>query len=81
MNEKDTIIKLQGEVIEGLKKELNIVYYCADKLTKECKSLSRSRFVMGIGTGMIICGLYELAVNAYITSKEKKEQDLNDSDE
>ena len=81
MNEKDTIIKLQSEVNEGLKKELNTVYYCADKLTKECKSLSRSRFVMGIGTGMIICGLYELAVNAYITSKEKKEQDLNDSDE
>ena len=51
---------------------------------KECKRLKKSskgHFVMGIGTGMIICGLYELAVNAYITSKEKKEQDLNDSDE
>ena len=84
MNEKDTIIKLQGEVIEGLKKELNTVYYCANELMKECKRLKKSskgHFVMGIGTGMIICGLYELAVNAYITSKEKKEQDLNDSDE
>ena len=30
MNEKDTIIKLQSEVNEGLKKELNIVYYSAN---------------------------------------------------
>ena len=84
MNEKDTIIKLQSEVNEGLKKELNTVYYCANELMKECKRLKKSskgHFVMGIGTGMIICGLYELTVNAYITSKEKKEQDLNDSDE
>lgn len=81
MNEKDTIIKLQGEVIEGLKKELNTVYYCADKLAKDCKSLSRSRFVMGIGTGMIIAGLYGFAVDAYIASKEKKERNLTDSDE
>ena len=81
MNEKDTIIELQKEVIVGLKKELAIVHLCADKLTKDCKSLSRSRFVIGIGTGMVICGLYELAVNAYITSKEKKEQNLKDSNE
>ena len=81
MNEKDTIIELQKEVIKGLKKELNTVYYCADKLTKECKSLSRSRFVMGIGTGMIIAGLYEFVVDAYIASKEKKEENLNDSNE
>lgn len=81
MNEKDTIIKLQGEVIEGLKKELNTVYYCADKLAKDCKSLSRSRFVMGIGTGMIIAGLYGFAVDAYIASKEKKERNFTDSDE
>ena len=81
MNEKDTIIELQKEVIEGLKKELAIVHLCANKLTKDYKSLSRSRFVMGIGTGMVICGLYELAVNAYITSKEKKEQNLEDSNE
>ena len=81
MNEKDTIIELQKEVIKGLKKELNTVYYCADKLTKECKSLSRSRFVMGIGTGMIIAGLYGFVVDAYIASKEKKEENLNDSNE
>lgn len=81
MNEKDIIIKLQGEVIEGLKKELAIVYLCATKLTKEYKSLSRSRFVMGIGTGMIIAGLYEFVVDAYITSKEKKEKELDDSNE
>ena len=36
---------------------------------------------MGIGTGMIINGLYKLAVNAYIASKEKKEKNLTDSDE
>lgn len=81
MNEKDTIIKLQGEVIEGLKKELAIVHLCAVKLTKEYKSLSRSRFVMGIGTGIIIAGLYEFVVDAYITSKEKKEKELDDSNE
>ena len=81
MNEKDTIIELQKEVIVGLKKELNTVYYCADKLTKECKSLSRSRFVMGIGTGMIIAGLYGFVVDAYIASKEKKEENLTDSNE
>ena len=81
MNEKDTIIELQKEVIVGLKKELAIVHLCADKLTKDCKSLSRSRFVMGIGTGMIIAGLYEFVVDAYIASKEKKEENLNDSNE
>ena len=53
----------------------------ADKLTKECKSLSRSRFVMGIGTGMIITGLYNFVVDAYIASKEKKEKELDDSNE
>ena len=81
MNEKDTIIKLQDEVIKGLKKELNTVYYCADKLAKDCKSLSRSRFVMGIGAGMIIAGLYDFVVDAYIASKEKKEEKLNESNE
>lgn len=84
MNEKDTIIKLQNEVNEGLKKELNTVYYCANELMKECKrlkKLSKGRFIMGIGTGMIIAGLYQLGVNAYIASKEKKEKNLTDSDE
>ena len=81
MNEKDTIIELQKEVIVGLKKELAIVHLCADKLTKDYKSLSRSRFVMGIGTGMIIAGLYGFVVDAYIASKEKKEKELNESNE
>lgn len=84
MNEKDTIIKLQGEVIEGLKKESTTVYYCANELMKECKRLKRSskgHFIMGIGTGIIITGLYKLAVNAHIASKEKKEKNLTDSDE
>ena len=81
MNEKDTIIELQKEVIVGLKKELAIVHLCADKLTKDYKSLSRSRFVVGIGTGMIIAGLYNFVVDAYIASREKKEENLNDSNE
>ena len=84
MNEKDTIIKLQGEVNERLKKELNTVYYCANELMKECKRLKRAskgHFIMGIGTGIIITGLYKLAVNAHIASKEKKEKNLTDSDE
>ena len=42
MNEKDTIIKLQNEVNEGLRKELNTVYYCANELMKECKRLKKS---------------------------------------
>ena len=81
MNEKDTIIELQKEVFVGLKKELAIVHLCADKLTKDYKSLSRSRFVMGIGTGMIIAGLYGFVVDAYIAWKEKKEKELNESNE
>ena len=84
MNEKDTIIKLQSEVNEGLKKELNTVYYCANELMKECKRLKKSskgNFIMGIGTGMIIAGLYGFVVDAYIASKEKKEKDLNESNE
>ena len=81
MNEKDTIIELQKEVIVGLKKELAIVHLCAYKLTKDYKSLARSRFVMGIGTGMIIAGLYNFVVDAYIASKEKKEKELNESNE
>ena len=84
MNEKDTIIKLQSEVNEGLKKELNTVYYCADELMKECKRLKKSskgNFVMGIGAGMIIDGLYGFVVDAYIDSQEKKEKELNESNE
>ena len=84
MNEKDTILKLQSEVNEGLKKELNTVYYCANELMKECKRLKKSskgNFIMGIGTGMIIAGLYGFVVDAYIASKEKKEENLNDSNE
>ena len=84
MNEKDTIIKLQNEVNEGLRKELNTVYYCANELMKECKRLKKSskgNFIMGIGTGMIIAGLYGFVVDAYIASREKKEKELNDSDE
>ena len=84
MNEKDTIIKLQSEVNEGLKKELNTVYYCANELVKECKrlkKLSKGHFIMGIGTGMIIAGLYGFVVDAYIASTEKKEENLNDSNE
>ena len=82
MNEKDTIIKLQGEVIEGLKKELGVVRYCADKLVVECKRLdkvykhnSRCYYIMGIGTGMIISSVLD-----YYFSK-KKDKNSTDSDE
>ena len=78
MNEKDTIIKLQSEVNEGLKKELNTVYYCADELMKECKRLkksSKSHFVMGIGTGLILSSIYNYCIDKKIIKK------LNDSEE
>ena len=82
MNEKDTIIKLQGEVIEGLKKELGVVRYCADKLVVECKKLekvykhnSRCYYVMGIGTGLILSSIYNYCIDKKIIKK------LNDSEE
>ena len=81
MNEKDTIIKLQGEVIEGLKKELGVVRYCADKLVVECKKMkkiskhnSRCYYVMGIGTGLLISSVLD-----YYFSK-KKDKNSTDSD-
>ena len=81
MNEKDTIIKLQKEVNEGLKKELNIVYYCANELMKECKKMkkvykhnSRCYYVMGIGTGLLISSALD-----YYFSK-KKDKNSTDSD-
>ena len=82
MNEKDTIIKLQGEVIEGLKRELGVVRYCADKLVVECKKLekvykhnSRCYYVMGIGTGLILSSIYNYCIDKKIIKK------LNDSEE
>ena len=79
MNEKDTIIGLQQEVIDGLKKELKTVYYCGDKLSekivkleKQCKRDSKLYYIMGIGTGIVICDL----VYKFIASREEK---LNDS--
>ena len=79
MNEKDTIIGLQQEVIDGLKKELKTVYYCGDKLSekivkleKQCKRNSNLYYIMGIGTGIVICDL----VYKFIASREEK---LNDS--
>ena len=51
---------------------------------KECKRLKKSskgNFIMGIGTGMIIAGLYGFVVDAYIASKENKEKELNDTNE
>ena len=82
MNEKDTIIKLQQEVNEGLKKELNIVYYCANALVDECKKMkkvykhnSRCYYVMGIGTGLILSSIYNYCIDKKIIKK------LNDSEE
>ena len=81
MNEKDTIIKLQGDVIEGLKKELGVVRFCANKLVDECKRLekvykhnSRCYYVMGIGTGLLISSALD-----YYFSK-KKDKNSTDSD-
>ena len=76
MNEKDTIIKLQGEVIEGLKKELGVVRYCADKLVVECKKLEKSSkynsigyYIMGIGTGLVLSSIIDYFINKKIKRK------------
>ena len=76
MNEKDTIIKLQGEVIEGLKKELGVVRYCADKLVVECKKLekvykhnSKCYYVMGIGTGLVLSSIIDYFINKKINEE------------
>ena len=82
MNEKDTIIKLQKEVIDGLKKELNVVRYCVNALVEESKKNkkiyrhnSRCYYVMGIGTGLIISSIYNYCIDKKIIKK------LNDSEE
>ena len=75
MNEKDTIIGLQQEVIDGLKKELKTTYYLGEKLSEKCLKLvkqnkrdSKLYYVMGIGTGIVICDfVYKL-----IASREEK---------
>ena len=75
MNEKDTIIKLQSEVNEGLKKELRTAYYCGEKLSEKCLKLAKQNkrdsklyYIMGIGTGIVICDfVYKL-----IASREEK---------
>ena len=81
MNEKDTIIKLQQEVIDGLKKELNVVRYCVNALVEESKKNkkiyrhnSRCYYVMGIGTGLLISSVLD-----YCFSK-KKDKNSADSD-
>ena len=82
MNEKDTIIKLQKEVIDGLKKELNVVRYCVNALVEESKKNkkiyrhnSRCYYVMGIGTGLILSSIYNYCIDKKIIKK------LNDSEE
>ena len=82
MNEKDTIIKLQQEVIDGLKKELNVVRYCVNALVEESKKNkkiyrhnSRCYYVMGIGTGLILSSIYNYCIDKKIIKK------LNDSEE
>ena len=70
MNEKDTIIELQKEVIEGLKKELTGVYHCSNAIIDECKKLRKSNQIhkqctkyyigLGVGIGMLICGLVDM---------------------
>ena len=82
MNEKDTIIKLQQEVIDGLKKELNIVHCISSALVEESKKNkkiyrhnSRCYYVMGIGTGLILSSIYNYCIDKKIIKK------LNDSEE
>ena len=70
MNEKDTIIELQKEVIEGLKKELKVSCLCGNELINECKNLRKSNQIykqctkyyigLGVGIGMLICGLVDM---------------------
>ena len=76
MNEKDTIIKLQSEVNEGLKKELNTVYYCADELMKECKKMKKiskynsiGYYIMGIGTGLVLSNIIDYFINKKINEE------------
>ena len=87
MNEKDTIIKLQSEVNEGLKKELNIVYYCAKTLVDECKKMkkiyrrnSRCYYVMGIGTGLVLSSIIDYFIDKKI-NKEPTDSDTTQSNE
>ena len=76
MNEKDTIIKLQNEVNEGLRKELNTVYYCADELMKECKRLKKiskynsiGYYIMGIGAGLVLSSIIDYFINKKINEE------------
>ena len=76
MNEKDTIIKLQSEVNEGLKKELNTVYYCANELMKECKKMKKISkynsicyYIMGIGTGIVLSSIIDYFINKKINEE------------
>ena len=76
MNEKDTIIKLQKEVNEGLKKELNTVYYCANALVDECKKLKKiskynsiGYYIMGIGTGLVLSSIIDYFINKKINEE------------
>ena len=76
MNEKDTIIKLQKEVNEGLRKELNTVYYCANELMKECKRLKKTSkynsigyYIMGIGTGLVLSSIIDYFINKKINEE------------
>ena len=76
MNEKDTIIKLQNEVNEGLRKELNTVYYCANELMKECKRLKKiskynsiGYYIIGIGTGLGLSSIIDYFINKKINEE------------
>ena len=87
MNEKDTIIKLQNEVNEGLRKELNTVYYCANALVDECKKLKKiskynsiGYYIMGIGTGLVLSSIIDYFINKKI-NEEPTDSDENQCDE
>ena len=85
MNEKDTIIKLQNEVNEGLRKELNIVYYCANVLVDECKKMKKiskynsiGHYIMGIGTGLVLSSIIDYFIDKKI-NKEPTDSEENQS--
>ena len=87
MNEKDTIIKLQKEVNEGLRKELNTVYYCANALADECKKMKKTSkynsigyYIMGIGTGLVLSSIIDYFINKKI-NEEPTDSDITQCNE
>ena len=76
MNEKDTKKKKKKEIIDGLKKELNVVHYCANALADECKKMKKMSkynsicyYIMGIGTGLVLSSIIDYFINKKINEE------------